>query len=63
VYVRRGELDIHFATPADLVGRLVETSAILSDLDRQTDISRPDAKAARAGRPDGSRTASAGGAR
>ena len=34
VYVRRGELVIHFSTPADLVGRLAETSAALSDLDR-----------------------------
>jgi hypothetical protein len=35
VYVRRGELVIHFSTPADLVNRLTETSAALSDLDRR----------------------------
>ena len=29
VYVRRGELVIHFSTPADLIGRLTETSAAL----------------------------------
>jgi hypothetical protein len=37
VYVRRGELVIHFSTPADLIGRLAETSAALSDLERQAD--------------------------
>src|SRR5438132_1283823 len=36
VYVRRGELVIHFSTPADLVSRLAETSAALADVDRQT---------------------------
>jgi hypothetical protein len=30
VYVRRGELVIHFSTPADLVSRVPETSAVLS---------------------------------
>lgn len=63
VYVRRGELVIHFSTPADLVNRVVETSAVLSELDRQTDISRPDGKADRAARRGGNRTAPTGGAR
>ena len=40
VYVRRGELVIHFSTPADLVSRLAETSAALAELD----ASRPDGK-------------------
>jgi hypothetical protein len=30
VYVRRGEIVIHFSTPADLINRLAETSAALS---------------------------------
>jgi hypothetical protein len=34
VYVRRGELVIHFSTPVDLVNRVAETSAALSELDR-----------------------------
>ena len=42
VYVRRGELVIHFSTPADLVNRLAETSAALADLDRPADASRAD---------------------
>jgi len=50
VYVRRGELVIHFSTPADLIGRVAETSAALADLDRQTDASRSDGKADRGGR-------------
>jgi hypothetical protein len=36
---RRGELVIHFSTPADLINRLAETSAALSELDRQADAS------------------------
>jgi len=50
VYVRRGELVIHFSTPADLISRLAETSAMLSDLDRQAEALRQDGKADRAGR-------------
>ena len=50
VYVRRGELVIHFSTPADLMSRLAETSALLSDLDRQAEASRQDGKADRAAR-------------
>ncbi len=50
VYVRRGELVIHFSTPADLINRLAETSGALSELDRQTDISRIDGKTDRGGR-------------
>src|SRR5437773_897375 len=34
VYIRRGELVIHFSSPADLITRLAETSAVLSDLER-----------------------------
>jgi hypothetical protein len=45
VYVRRGELVIHFSTPADLVSRLAETSAILADLDRPSDSLRTDSVA------------------
>ena len=56
VYVRRGELVIHFSTPADLIGRLAETSAALSDLDRQTDTARSDGKADRGGRRGSSRS-------
>ena len=56
VYVRRGELVIHFSTPADLLNRLAETSAALSDLDRQADTSRTDGKADRGGRRASSRS-------
>ena len=59
VYVRRGELVVHFSTPADLINRLAETSAVLSDLDRQTDTLRSEGKADRAGRR-GSRSALTG---
>ena len=45
VYVRRGELVIQFSNPADLVNRLAETSAALSELDG----ARPDGKAERSG--------------
>jgi hypothetical protein len=63
VYVRRGELVIHFSTPADLIGRLTETSAALSDLDRQADTSRTEGRADRASRRGSTRSAVAGGAR
>lgn len=63
VYVRRGELVIHFSTPADLIGRLAETSAALSDLDRQADTSRADVKVDRSGRRGSGRLVSTGGAR
>ena len=63
VYVRRGELVIHFSTPADLINRLAETSATLSELDRQADTSRTDGKADRGGRRGNSRLALTGGAR
>jgi hypothetical protein len=63
VYVRRGELVIHFSTPADLVNRLAETSAALSDLDRQAETSRTEGKADRASRRGSSRSAVTGGAR
>jgi hypothetical protein len=57
VYIRRGELVIHFSTPADLVSRLAETSLAVSDLDRQIDAARLDGKADRPGRRGTSRTA------
>ena len=63
VYVRRGELVIHFSTPADLINRLTETSAALSELDRQADTSRIDGKADRGGRRGSSRSVSTGSAR
>jgi len=63
VYVRRGELVIHFSTPADLINRLAETSAALSELDRQTDTPRIDGKADRGGRRGSCRSVSTGGAR
>ena len=56
VYVRRGELVIHFSTPADLVNRLAETSATLSELERQADASRTDGRADRGGRRGGNRS-------
>ena len=55
VYVRRGELVIHFSTPADLVSRIAETSASIADLDRQLENLRPDPKPERAGRRSSSR--------
>jgi hypothetical protein len=57
VYIRRGELVIHFSTPADLVSRLAETSAAVSDLDRQADAARVDGRADRPGRRGTSRAA------
>jgi hypothetical protein len=63
VYVRRGELVIHFSTPTDLIGRLAETSAALADLDRQADTSRPDGKADRGGRRGSTRSILNGGTR
>jgi hypothetical protein len=53
VYVRRGEFVIHFSTPADLVGRLAETSVALSELHRQSDTSRIDGKGDRGRRGNG----------
>jgi hypothetical protein len=44
VYVRRGDLVIHFSTRADLINRLSETSVALSELDRQAETSRTDGK-------------------
>ena len=63
VYVRRGELVIHFSTPADLVNRLAETSAALSDLDRPADPLRTDGKAERVGRRGNSRSSGIASAR
>ena len=48
VYIRRGELVIHFTHPADLISRVLETSAALTQLDRgPVEPSRPDGKAER----------------
>jgi hypothetical protein len=63
VYVRRGELVIHFSTPSDLIGRLAETSAALSELDRQADASRPDGKPDRGTRRGTGRSVSIGSSR
>jgi hypothetical protein len=63
VYVRRGELVIHFSTPADLISRLAETSAALSELDRQADGPRTDSRPDRGGRRGAGRPTLAGGAR
>jgi hypothetical protein len=50
-------------TPADLINRLAETSAALSDLDRPADPSRADGKAGRGGRRGSSRSVVIAGAR
>jgi hypothetical protein len=42
VYVRRGELIIHFSNPTDSLSRLAETSAALSDLDPARADGKPD---------------------
>ncbi len=36
VYLRRGELVVQFATPADLVGRVAELSSVLTQLDQES---------------------------
>lgn len=36
VYLRRGELVVQFATPADLVGRVAELSSVLTLLDQES---------------------------
>jgi hypothetical protein len=43
VYLRSGELVIHFSTPGDLVARVAETQAALSVLERP-ELSRSDAR-------------------
>jgi hypothetical protein len=58
VYVRRGELVIHFSTPADLINRLAETSAALAELDRAADAARTDGN--RGGRRGGTRLVGTG---
>ena len=63
MYVRRGELVIHFSTAADLVNRIAETSASIADLDRQLETLRPDAKPERAGRRASSRPVGASNSR
>jgi len=63
VYLRRGELVIHFSNPADLISRLAETSAALTELDRQTDTSRADTKPDRGGKRGTGRSTSTGNGR
>jgi hypothetical protein len=43
VYLRSGELVVHFSTPDDLASRIAETEAALSALDR-LDPARPDTR-------------------
>ena len=43
VYLRSGELVIHFSTPGDLVARIAETQAALSGLERP-ELTRSDAR-------------------
>jgi len=43
VYLRSGELVIHFSTPGDLVARVAETQAALSGLERP-ELARSDAR-------------------
>jgi hypothetical protein len=43
VYLRSGELVIHFSTPGDLVARVTETQAALSAIDR-TEAPRSDTR-------------------
>jgi hypothetical protein len=48
VYIRRGELVIHFSSPADLASRVSETAASLAQLERSTaEPVRQDLKAER----------------
>lgn len=51
VYLRRGELVIHFSGPADLVARLAETAAVLADLERSSEGGRIDKTERGRGRP------------
>ena len=59
VYLRRGELIIHFSNPADLIARLVETAGILEDL--ATPDVRPADRQARGRRPRASGSANGAG--
>ena len=43
VYLRSGELVIHFSTPGDLIARIGETLAALSALERP-ELARPDTR-------------------
>lgn len=43
VYLRSGELVIHFSTPGDLIARIGETQAALSALERP-ELARPDTR-------------------
>ena len=43
VYLRSGELVIHFSTPGDLIARIAETQAAFSGLERP-ELSRSDAR-------------------
>ena len=46
VYVRSGELVIHFSTPSDLLNRVAETQAAFSAIERP-EPARPDARGRR----------------
>ena len=59
VYLRRGELIIHFSNPADLVARVVETAGILEDL--ATPDARPADRQARGRKPRASGSANGAG--
>jgi hypothetical protein len=41
VYLRSGELVIHFSTPSDLIARVAETHAAFSELDSARAETRP----------------------
>jgi hypothetical protein len=59
VYLRHGELVIHFSSPSDLINRLAETSAALAELN----IARTDGKSDRVGRRGPGRPAALNGGR
>jgi hypothetical protein len=59
VYVRRGELVIHFSSPSDLVNRVAETSAALAEMNPFPAEGKPD----RVGRRATSRSFAVGGGR
>jgi hypothetical protein len=61
VHIRRGELVIHFSTPADLIGRVAETSAALAVLERHAETSRTDGRPDRGSRRTGTRIATGAG--
>jgi len=44
VYLRRGELVIHFTSPGDLVARIAETQAAFSEIERPSDAGRSESR-------------------